>query len=101
VLFVDALDERRAGRGDNNTIDRMVEKLFEHSPKQVRISCRAQDWLGDTDLAHSDLILIATVAQWSSHWSHFCARKWLAILTNQGVQDPSLIFERSTRPGIG
>jgi len=51
VLFVDALDERRAGRGDNNTIDRMVEKLFEHSPKQVRISCRAQDWLGDTDLA--------------------------------------------------
>jgi hypothetical protein len=51
VLFVDALDEKRAGRGDSNTVDNIVQKLFECAPNQVRISCRAQDWLGDTDLA--------------------------------------------------
>jgi hypothetical protein len=31
VLFIDALDERRAGRGDNNTIDIMV-----HFPIQLK-----------------------------------------------------------------
>lgn len=49
-LFVDALDERRSGRGDHATIDTLVQKLFSVSPAKVRISCRAQDWLGETDL---------------------------------------------------
>jgi hypothetical protein len=51
VLFIDALDERRAGRGDQGTIDAVVKKLFEVKPKKVRISCRESDWLGETDLA--------------------------------------------------
>jgi hypothetical protein len=50
-LFVDALDEHRSGRGDHATIDVLVQKLFTVSPARVRISCRAQDWLGETDLA--------------------------------------------------
>jgi predicted NACHT family NTPase len=51
VLFIDALDESRAGRGDQGTIDAVVKKLFEVKPKKVRISCRESDWLGKTDLA--------------------------------------------------
>jgi predicted NACHT family NTPase len=51
ALFIDGLDEKRAGRGDLNTIDEMVRKLFAVNPAKVRISCRAQDWLGDTDLS--------------------------------------------------
>jgi hypothetical protein len=51
TLFVDGLDEKRAGRGDNDTIDAMVRKLFATSPTRIRLSCRAQDWLGQTDLA--------------------------------------------------
>jgi predicted NACHT family NTPase len=51
TLFIDGLDEKRAGRGDRDTIDAIVEKLFEVSPSKVRISCRAADWLGETDLA--------------------------------------------------
>lgn len=50
-LFIDALDERRAGRGDSGTVDMIVEKLFEVAPPQVRISCREIDWLGQSDLA--------------------------------------------------
>ena len=50
VLFIDALDERRAGRGDQDTIDRIIQKLFMIKPVKVRISCRAQDWLGSADL---------------------------------------------------
>lgn len=51
ILYIDALDEKRVGRGDHATINDIVSKLFEVAPRKVRISCRAQDWLGDTDLA--------------------------------------------------
>jgi len=51
TLFVDGLDEKRAGRSDRDTVDALVEKLFEVGPGKVRISCRAADWLGDSDLA--------------------------------------------------
>jgi hypothetical protein len=49
-IYIDALDERRAGRGDNDTIDAIVSKLHRVKPDQVRISCRAVDWLGEADL---------------------------------------------------
>lgn len=49
-LFIDGLDEKRSGRGDRDTVDAMVEKLFAVGPRKVRISCRAADWLGESDL---------------------------------------------------
>jgi predicted NACHT family NTPase len=51
ALFIDGLDEKRAGRGDQDVVDAMVEKLFAVSPIKVRISCRAADWLGESDLS--------------------------------------------------
>jgi predicted NACHT family NTPase len=50
TLFIDGLDEKRSGRGDRDTVDEMVEKLFAVNPPKVRISCRAADWLGESDL---------------------------------------------------
>lgn len=50
TLFIDGLDEKRAGRGDRDTVDAMVEKLFAVDPAKVRISCRVADWLGESDL---------------------------------------------------
>jgi predicted NACHT family NTPase len=49
-LFIDGLDEKRSGRGDRDTVDYIVEKLFAVNPRKVRISCRAADWLGESDL---------------------------------------------------
>ena len=51
VLFIDGLDERRAGRSDRGTVDTIVQKLFAAAPAKVRISCRVVDWLGESDLA--------------------------------------------------
>lgn len=51
VLFIDGLDEKRSGRGDRDTIDALVVKLFATAPAKVRISCRVADWLGESDLA--------------------------------------------------
>ncbi len=50
TIFIDALDERRAGRGDDSVIDALVQKLFANPPDRVRISCRDRDWLGESDL---------------------------------------------------
>lgn len=50
TVFIDALDERRAGRGDDEVVDAIVRRLFACAPARVRISCRAQDWLADSDL---------------------------------------------------
>ncbi|CAB3806545.1 hypothetical protein [Pararobbsia alpina] len=49
TLFVDALDEKRAGRGDDSVVDAVVKKLLENPPAKLRISCRERDWLGDSD----------------------------------------------------
>lgn len=51
LLYIDGLDERRSGRHDRDTVDVITRKLFDTSPPKVRISCRAADWLGDSDLA--------------------------------------------------
>jgi hypothetical protein len=51
ILFIDALDEQRTGSSDNSAVDQVVQKLFSCDAQRVRISCRSQDWLGDTDLA--------------------------------------------------
>jgi predicted NACHT family NTPase len=50
-LFIDGLDEKRTGRADRDTVDELVVKLFAVDPPKVRISCRAADWLGESDLA--------------------------------------------------
>lgn len=51
-LFVDALDEIRAGADDpRRPFDRLRERLDALRPPAFRISCRDADWLGDSDLA--------------------------------------------------
>jgi predicted NACHT family NTPase len=51
AIYIDALDERRGGRRDRDTVDVLTQKLFQVSPPKVRISCRVADWLGESDLA--------------------------------------------------
>ena len=50
TLFIDGLDEARAGGGDpRGPFDDIRARLSEFAPRRVRISCRALDWLGDND----------------------------------------------------
>jgi hypothetical protein len=49
-LFIDGLDERRAGRRDRDTVDALAAKLIEADPRALRTSCRVADWLGKSDL---------------------------------------------------
>lgn len=51
TLFIDALDEKRGGRGDDDTVDALVRRIQLVRPQYLRIACRAADWLGESDLA--------------------------------------------------
>jgi hypothetical protein len=50
TIFIDALDEKRSNRTDVAPVDLIVNRLLELRPRQVRIACRAADWLGTSDL---------------------------------------------------
>ena len=50
TLFIDGLDEARAGGGDpRSPFDEIRTRLRQLTPKRVRISCRELDWLGEND----------------------------------------------------
>lgn len=99
-LFIDGLDEKRAGRGDQDTIDRMVQKLFATIPAQVRIACRAQDWLGDSDLAafrayferHGGITVFAL--------QPLSENEQLAVLAGGECVDAEAFLEKARRKGL-
>ncbi len=50
TLFIDGLDEARAGGDDpRGPFDEIRIRLKQLTPKRVRISCRELDWLGESD----------------------------------------------------
>ena len=52
-LFIDALDERRAGLSDGRTpLDQIRKKLIQLGRPRFRLSCREADWFGANDREH-------------------------------------------------
>ena len=52
-LFIDALDERRAGLSDGRTpLDQIRRKLDQLGRPRFRLSCREADWFGANDREH-------------------------------------------------
>ena len=50
TIFIDGLDETRAGGGDGRDIlDAIRRKLDQLGHPRFRISCRAADWLGESN----------------------------------------------------
>jgi len=88
ALFIDGLDEQRAGRADRDTIDELVAKLFEVNPAKVRISCRVADWLGESDLAglqpyfeqHGEMAVLLL--------QDLSRREQVSVLAAQGAGEP-------------
>ena len=53
TLFIDALDEMRAGSDDQRTpLDHIRAKLYALGRPRFRLSCREADWLGASDRTH-------------------------------------------------
>ncbi len=59
TIFVDGLDETRAGGRDGRTVlDAIRNKLVELGTPRFRLSCRKQDWLGARDQAALEQIVV-------------------------------------------
>lgn len=100
AIYIDALDEKRAGRSDRGTIDALVTRLAELVPPKVRIACRVADWLGDTDLAALNgyfglaggctVLALEALTEPEQH----------AVLKSQGISDPKGFIEEAERRGL-
>lgn len=94
-IYIDALDERRAGRGDSDTIDEIVRKLFEVKPEQIRISCRAADWLGDSDLIAFQDYFDTTGDSVVLHLLPLSEFECIKILTECAIESPQKFLEEA------
>ncbi len=57
VLFIDGLDEIRAGKTDSLTpLDQIISQLDRLERPRLRISCREADWLGTNDRKNLDTV---------------------------------------------
>lgn len=57
ILFIDGLDEVRAGQTDARTkLDHVIGHLDTLGGPKFRLSCRSADWLGSNDLANLNTI---------------------------------------------
>jgi predicted ATPase len=50
TVYLDALDEFRSRSGDKNLVAKIVRIVRDLDRPKIRLSCRAADWLGNTDL---------------------------------------------------
>jgi hypothetical protein len=51
TIYLDALDELRSRSSDKDTIKEFVRVIRTLDRPKIRLSCRAADWLGNTDLS--------------------------------------------------
>ncbi|SEM83956.1 hypothetical protein [Bradyrhizobium sp. OK095] len=88
ILFIDALDERRAGRNDSATIDLIVQKLIAARPRKIRLACREHDWLGGTDLAAFHPIFSASGGHVVLSLQALTSTEQQILLQRHGISDP-------------
>jgi hypothetical protein len=100
TLFIDALDERRAGRTDQATIDLIVQKLFAVNAERVRIACREHDWLGGTDLAAFHPYFAQSGGHAVLALAPLTEAEQRDILTKNGVTDPQQFIKEADRRGL-
>ncbi|WP_168788307.1 hypothetical protein [Paraburkholderia aromaticivorans] len=101
TIFVDALDEKRTGSGDDNVVDAIVQKLFLCPPAKLLLSCREQDWLGESDLEAFKPYLDANGGVTVLGLSALTAEEQCAVLQDHGVQDPSSFLHEANVRDLG
>jgi predicted NACHT family NTPase len=103
TLFIDGLDEKRAGRGDRDTLDALVTKLFEVAPPKTRISCRGADWLGESDRAALSPYFDQQGGHVVLHLESLSQDERLAVLADQSVArgDAERFLTEAAERGLG
>lgn len=102
TIFIDGLDESRAGEGDGRTpLDRIRQRLDELGCPAFRLSCREADWLGASD-RHA-LAVVAPAGEVSVlHLDQLTREQVHDILSNHvAISDPVAFLNHAEDRGLG
>ncbi|HCL5250580.1 TPA: hypothetical protein N2G30_000659 [Salmonella enterica] len=97
ALFIDALDEKRSSHNSSDVIDDIVQRLFSQTPQKVRISCRSQDWLGESDLTAFLPYFERTGGYVVLHLQQLSREEQTAILHAHGIEHPEKFLEEAEK----
>ncbi|MCQ8231507.1 NACHT domain-containing protein [Pectobacterium carotovorum] len=97
ALFIDALDEKRSSHNSSDVIDGIVQRLFSQTPQKVRISCRSQDWLGESDLSAFLPYFERTGGYVVLHLHQLSREEQTAILHAHGIEHPEKFLEEAEK----
>jgi len=101
ILFIDGLDEVRAGSADGRTsFDALCDKLQHLDNPRFRLSCREADWFGSNDRRHlqdvapkEELFVLRLDPLPDSEIPEVLQR-------NHGVDDPDDFIEKARKRGV-
>lgn len=97
TLFIDALDEKRSASNSSDVVDDIVRRLFSQTPQNVRISCRSQDWLGESDLSAFLPYFEQTGGYVVLHLQSLSKEEQTAILRANGVEHPEAFLAEAEK----
>ena len=100
TLFIDALDEVRAGSADpRRPLDQVLERLERLGRPRFRLSCRAADWLGRNDLRE-----IVSGAGYEDvrvlHLEPLTEMDIPRILADLGISDAASFLDKARESGL-
>ena len=100
VAFIDALDEVRAGGGDQFTpVTLLLQRLRAHGVLRFRLSCREMDWFGDSDRASFEALLPAGELMVVT-LRPFESEDLSALISHEGEADPPAFINRAHELGL-
>ena len=101
-VFIDGLDETRAGSSDGRVpLDSIRAKLQQLGCRNFRISCRAADWLGNPDTAKLQSLLPAGERlQVFSLQPLSLADVTVILPANHGIADPKAFITAAGQHGL-
>ncbi|WP_237657383.1 NACHT domain-containing protein [Serratia fonticola] len=100
TLFIDALDEKRSGSDNEDVVDKIVQKLFSCPPKKLRISCRSQDWLGESDLSAFLPYFEQNGGYVVLHLQQLSKDEQIAILQDHGIAAPENFIQEAENHSV-
>lgn len=100
TLFIDGLDERRAGSSDQRTpLDEVRAKLHALGKPRFRLSCREADWFGANDRSH--LAMVAPGGEVTElRLDPLTDEDILELLHQLGVEDPQVFVADARDQGL-
>ncbi|MFK5893924.1 MAG: hypothetical protein QM504_11950 [Pseudomonadota bacterium] len=100
IIYIDALDEKRSRNEDQSSIEAIIALIYKIKPSKLRISCRAVDWLGDTDLELLLPYFNSNGGYRILNLESLSDEEIDGILTDNDISQPAVFRQEAERRGV-